>query len=189
MCISAHTLIRGTTPTLSFSIPVNENEISKICIAFANNKKDVVFRKNEDDVFYSHAGEVSVTLKQEDTLSLESGRNAYIQIKIKLNDGNVIDNEIIAENREKCSFIWDNYFDEETHINEYEIAFFVAEGEDDLFRRFMEQHVQRGYDMDEIKECIEKAGLIFEKAIDSDTGDEVTDSTERVLVVARECGK
>ena len=39
------------------------------------------------------------------------------------------------------------------------------------------------------KECIEKAGLIFEKAIDSDTGGEVTDSTERVLVVARECGK
>lgn len=100
-----------------------------------------------------------------------------------------IGDSVIAENREECSFIWDNYFDEETHINEYEIAFFVAEGEDDLFRRFMEQHVQRGYDMDEIKECIEKAGLIFEKAIDSDTGGEVTDSTERVLVVARECGK
>lgn len=100
-----------------------------------------------------------------------------------------IGDSVIAENREKCSFIWDNYYDEETHINEYEIAFFVAEGEDELFRRFMEQHTQRGYELEEIKECLKQAGLIFEKAIDSETGEEVTEFTERVLVVARECGK
>lgn len=100
-----------------------------------------------------------------------------------------IGDSVIAENRDNCSFIWENYYDEENHINEYEISFFIAEGEDGLFRRIEEQHIQRGYELEEIKECLLKAGLVFEGAIDSDTGDEVTDTTERVLVVAREQGK
>ena len=100
-----------------------------------------------------------------------------------------IGDSVIAENREDCSFIWDNYYDDETHINEYEIAFFIAEGDEGMFRRVMEQHMQRGYELEEIKTCLEEAGLIFEKAVDSDTGAEVNELTERVLVVARESGK
>lgn len=100
-----------------------------------------------------------------------------------------IGDSVIAENREDCSFIWDNYYDDETHINEYEIAFFIAEGDEGMFRRVMEQHMQRGYELEEIKTCLEEAGLIFEKAVDSDTGAEVNEFTERVLVVARESGK
>lgn len=96
----------------------------------------------------------------------------------------------IAENREDCSFIWENYYDADTHINEYEIAFFVAEdAEAGLFRRFIENHVQRGYNLEEIKECIEKSGLLFVQAIDSDTGEEASELSERILVVARESGK
>ena len=100
-----------------------------------------------------------------------------------------IGDSVIAENREDCSFIWDNYYDDETHINEYEIAFFIAEGDEGMFRRVMEQHMQRGYELEEIKTCLEEAGLIFEKAVDSDTGAEANELTERVLVVARESGK
>ena len=40
----------------------------------------------------------------------------------------------IAENREEASFIWDNYYDPEEEINEYELAIFIPEGEDsDLY--------------------------------------------------------
>ena len=108
--------------------------------------------------------------------------NIFYPEKIVLTGG-------IAENRENCSFIWENYYDDETHINEYEISFFIAEGDEGLFRKVEEQHMQRGYDIEEIKECLTRAGMIFERAIDADTREEVSDISERVLVVAREQGK
>lgn len=34
----------------------------------------------------------------------------------------------IAENREDCSFIWENYYHEDEEINEYDLTVFVADG-------------------------------------------------------------
>lgn len=93
----------------------------------------------------------------------------------------------IAENREDASFIWENYYDEDTDINEYDITFFVKEGE--LFRRFTETHYQRGYTLDEIKKMLLKAGLEFVNAVDSESGQPANELSERILVTARECGK
>lgn len=47
----------------------------------------------------------------------------------------VIGDTTIAENREDCSFIWDNYYHDEERINEYDLTIFVEE-EEELFRRF-----------------------------------------------------
>ena len=99
----------------------------------------------------------------------------------------VIGDATIAENREDCSFIWENYYHEEDEINEYEVTFFVKEGE--LFRRFEETHYQRGYTPQQMKAFLEKAGLEFVSMADSDTGGEVTPESERIYMVARECGK
>ena len=41
----------------------------------------------------------------------------------------------IAENRVDGSFIWDNYYDEEERINENDLAVFVKEGRDGLYRK------------------------------------------------------
>ena len=37
----------------------------------------------------------------------------------------ILGDQVIAEDRETCSFIWDNYYDEEEEINEYELTLFV----------------------------------------------------------------
>lgn len=99
----------------------------------------------------------------------------------------VIGDATIAENREDCSFIWENYYHEEDEINEYEVTFFVKEGE--LFRRFEETHYQRGYTPQQMKDFLKKAGLEFVSMTDSDTGGEVTEKSERIYMIARECGK
>lgn len=104
--------------------------------------------------------------------------------------GEIIGDTTIAENREDCSFIWDNYYDAESHINEYDLTIFVrADEEEELFTRFQETHLQRGYDLQEMLYFIKKAGLEFITAIDADTNDEVTPITERILMVCREKGK
>lgn len=99
----------------------------------------------------------------------------------------VIGDATIAENREDCSFIWENYYHEEDEINEYEVTFFIKEGE--LFRRFEETHYQRGYTPQQMKDFLAKAGLEFVMMADSDTGKEVTPESERIYMIARECGK
>lgn len=103
----------------------------------------------------------------------------------------VIGDSVIAENRDNCSFIWENFYDTDEMINEYDLTIFVHEddSDEDMFRRFEETHFQRGYTLDEMKSFIEKAGLVFVKAYDADTLEAVTDTSERIYVVARENGK
>lgn len=93
----------------------------------------------------------------------------------------------IAENREDESFIWENFYSEEDDINEYDITFFVREGE--LFRRFTETHLQRGYTQEEIEKLIVKSGLNLVQCFDADTGKAPDSNSERIVVIAKECGK
>lgn len=100
----------------------------------------------------------------------------------------VIGDTTIAENREDCSFIWDNFYHGEECINEYDLTIFVKE-ENELFRKFTETHYQRGYTLDEMKYFIKEAGLQFVKAVDADTHKAPTKKSERIYVIAREQGK
>ena len=100
----------------------------------------------------------------------------------------VIGDAVIAENREDCSFIWENYYHEEEEINEYDLTVFVQE-EGDRFRRFTENHFQRGYTPETMRRLVEQAGMRLLRLLDADTLGEVTDRSERVYVLARECRK
>ena len=100
----------------------------------------------------------------------------------------VIGDTTIAENREDCSFIWENFYSCEDHINEYDVTVFERQ-EDDLYRRFTETHYQRGYTLEEMKTFLEKAGLIFMTALDEKTHKAPTETSERIYVIAREHGK
>ncbi len=104
----------------------------------------------------------------------------------------VIGDSTIAENREDCSFIWENFFDVDTNINEYDLTIFrkkESQSGSDLFERSVETHLQRGYTLDEMKKFIEETGMRFITAIDADTHEEPTSDSERIYVLAREHGK
>lgn len=98
----------------------------------------------------------------------------------------VIGDTTIAENREQCSFIWDNYYHEEQQVNEYDLTVFVREDEaSETYRRFQETHYQRGYCLEQMQDYLRRAGLVFVEAVDADTHGQVTDMSERIYVVAR----
>ena len=103
----------------------------------------------------------------------------------------IIGDRVIAETRDDCSFIWENFYDPEEMMNEYDLTVFVREDEQepDMFRRFQETHFQRGYTLEEMQGFIEEAGLVFLKAYDADTLGEVTDTSQRIYCVAQEKGK
>ena len=90
----------------------------------------------------------------------------------------------IAEDREECSFIWENYFDEETNINEYYLSVFVR-GEDGRYDKYEEEHFQRGYTLDEVKKAVEAAGLKMERIYEAFSEREGSEENDRVYVVVR----
>ena len=125
-----------------------------------------------------------------------------------------IGDSTIAENRPEGSFIWENYYDPETHINEYDLTLYIREDladiplledtddpyedtagdtgvcdQDSSYIRSQETHTQRGYTLDEMLGFLKKSGLQVLKYSDSDTGGEVTEETSRILIVAKEVTK
>ena len=98
-------------------------------------------------------------------------------------------NQTIAEDRDDCSFIWDNYYYEDEQINEYELSLFIRESDSDLYRKYQETHFQKAYDLETIKGLIERSGLEYITAYDAFTKNAPTGESERVYVVAREKGK
>ena len=102
----------------------------------------------------------------------------------------VLGDRTFAEEREECSFIWDNYYDEEQGINEYELTLFVQSQEDPkLYRKYQEAHYQKAYTLEKIKNLIERAGLRYLTAYDAYTRDVPMYDSERICVIAQEYGK
>ncbi|WP_289285801.1 class I SAM-dependent DNA methyltransferase [Parablautia intestinalis] len=101
----------------------------------------------------------------------------------------VIGDTTIAENRDACSFIWENYYHGQERINEYDLTIFAREGEGGLFRRFTETHLQRGYTLDEMLGFVERAGMEVVLMLDADTREKPGEMSERIYIAARECVK
>ena len=92
-----------------------------------------------------------------------------------------------AENRDDCSFIWENSFDEETGINQYDLTLYLQR-EDGRYDRLEEQHIQHAYEVDDVVKLLKKAKFEDIEVIDESTGDIVTDNTERAVFIARKRG-
>ena len=99
----------------------------------------------------------------------------------------ILGEQTIAEDREECSFIWDNYYDEDERINEYELTLFVRDEEQpQLYRKYQEEHFQRAYTLEQIRHMLTEARLEYVTAYDDYTKESPHDRSERICVVARE---
>ena len=103
----------------------------------------------------------------------------------------VLGDQTIAESREDCSFIWDNYYDEEEAINELALSLFVKEpsdsdADDNLFRKYEELHVQKGYTLKQMKQMVADSGLTLLAAYDAFTHEPADEECERIYIIAKE---
>ena len=58
-----------------------------------------------------------------------------------------------------------------------------------MYRKYEETHYQRAYETDTVCALLGQAGLELVALYDAFTGRPVREDSERILVVARECGK
>ena len=98
----------------------------------------------------------------------------------------------IAENREEGSFIWENYYDKEEQVNEYDLTLFIKEPDDEeeeRFLKFTETHFQRCYSHDTVKQLLQEAGMELVAVYDAYTKNPLREDSEKMTIIARESGK
>lgn len=135
-------------------------------------------------------------LTEEDLRQVFSLVNNYLDPKgIFLFDMNTIykykellGDATICENREEGSFIWENYYDEETGENEYDLTLYIKEKQG-LYGRYEETHIQRGYEQFVIEELLRQAGMEVVAVYDAYTKERPHEKSERLTFIAREHGK
>ena len=113
-----------------------------------------------------------------------------------------IGDQTIAENRPEGSFIWENAYDPETQLNEYDLTLFLPEpdaagsledgqtdGKEVLYTKKEETHIQRGYTAEQIIRLLEEAGLAVVSVTEAYTGRDAAEDSERLLFTAKEITK
>lgn len=103
----------------------------------------------------------------------------------------ILGETVICENREEGSFIWENFYDEEEQINQYDLTFFIREEREDfkgetLYRKYEETHFQRGYEVQKVKVLLEQAGMEVLACLDEATHEPAAKESERIYIIARE---
>ncbi len=92
-------MIRGTTPTLEFTIPFDTSILAEAWVTFAQNK-EVVFDKKLSECQCS-GNMLTVKLTQEETLMLKCNCLVEMQIRARTVDGNAVASEIMVESPDR----------------------------------------------------------------------------------------
>ncbi|MEE1077829.1 MAG: class I SAM-dependent methyltransferase [Agathobacter sp.] len=145
---------------------------------------------------YSACDSLNYILEEEDLLAVFQLANNYLDpngyfifdMNTPYKYHTLLADNTFAENREEGSFIWENYFDEEEQINEYDLTLFV-ENEQGSFTRFQEVHYQKCYEIETIKKLIKQSGLELVGVYDAYTKEALREDSEKVMFITREFGK
>ena len=101
----------------------------------------------------------------------------------------ILGNCVIGENREERSLLWENVYDQEKRINEYNLTIYEKVQGGDLYERMEEIHYQKAYPVEEIIRLLEESGLKFLHCYGEGTKEAPSPTCERVYIIAREQGK
>lgn len=92
-------MIRGTTPTLKFTIPFDTDLLEEAFVTMVQNDKIIVEKRLSDCTVDKR--KLSVRLTQEETLQLDCECNTEIQVRAKTKAGEVLASNIFVVNPER----------------------------------------------------------------------------------------
>lgn len=115
--------------------------------------------------------------------NLKSNGCFIFDLKTRYFYENVLAYNTLAANFDNCSYIWDNYYHEEERINEYLLTLFIQDNK--FFRKFVENHFQKAYEIEEVMECARRNQFTNIKVYDAFTMDAPSKCSERLYFVLR----
>jgi SAM-dependent methyltransferase len=96
---------------------------------------------------------------------------------------NVLGNNVFYDVDEEITYIWQNSYKKKTGLCEFDLTFFIKEGE--YYRKYDEQHVERAYAIDELKVIAEEVGLEVLGVYDDLSLKKPDDESERIFFVCK----
>lgn len=99
---------------------------------------------------------------------------------------NQLQDTVIAENHDEMAFIWENHYDEVSRRLDFDLTFFIKEGE--FFRRETEHHTQRAHSPEEIIEICSRLGLCVQGFYDEYSDLPIRRDSERFHCIIKNGG-
>lgn len=93
-------MIRGTTPTHTFTLPCDASMVKEVMIIYAQGDVEVFHKDTEDCKLDGET--VSVTLTQEDTFLLDHKQRVQIQIRVLTHGGDALASDVKIVSIKKC---------------------------------------------------------------------------------------
>ncbi|AOT72990.1 hypothetical protein Gferi_04190 [Geosporobacter ferrireducens] len=95
----------------------------------------------------------------------------------------VLGQNTFAENYEEVSYIWENYFDENRQICDFDLTIFMKEK--DLYRKHEESHSQKAYREDEVLSFVKQIGFKRTDVFDAFSFNKPKKNSERLYFVCQ----
>lgn len=93
-------MIRGSTVTHIFNIPLEANDIKDLKITYAQGDSIVLTKRKSECTIADNT--VALTLSQEDTFKLNSSQHVKIQLRILTDKGVAMSSKVITRSVEAC---------------------------------------------------------------------------------------
>ena len=87
-------MVRGTTPTLEFTLPFSTELLAEAYVTLSQNKRVVIDKPLEE--LERNGNTLSVQLTQEETLLLDCAYKTEIQVRTRTSEGEALASDIIT---------------------------------------------------------------------------------------------
>lgn len=91
---------QGTTPTHTFTLPIDTSELKTIRVIYKQDGLDLLVKTGAD--LKTDGNVVSVTLTQEETLGFDSNRPVYIQLRALTLSGDALKSRTYTRSVDQC---------------------------------------------------------------------------------------
>lgn len=93
-------MIKGTTPTHTFSIPFGVENVDEVKVIYMQGDRQVMCKTTADCNMMGNT--ISVKLTQEDTFLFDSDRHCKIQIRVLTKDGTALASHVYTVDVREC---------------------------------------------------------------------------------------
>lgn len=116
--------------------------------------------------------------------NLKNGGIFIFDLKTEYFYETVLGDTCLADNYRTGSFIWDNHYYPDKHINEYDLTIFVRKKKN-IYKKYTELHRQRAYSVEEVKAMINASGLKLLNIYNAFTHDPAALESQRIYFILR----
>ena len=171
---------------------VDGNVTKKIKVSVKSGKKSYAsiakkIQKNKA-VKFTKTGKYTIAYTVSDKAKNKATKKRTVTVVAKQEDKKTTENKTTTEKTKDYSKYDIKTIYEDENINEYDLTLFIKD-ENGKYDKYEENHIQRAYCLDRIKELISEAGLEYVTSYDAFTKNAVRKDSDRIYVIAREKGK